>query len=55
VQPPAGADSFVIMLSGNASAGFFFVPVLAGVCLLLVIALVFNNFVRGHRWPQKWL
>jgi len=55
VHPPAGADPLVIMLSGNASAGFFFVPVLTGVCLLLVIALVFNNFVRRHRWPQKWL
>jgi len=55
VHPPAGADPLVIMLSGNASVGFFFVPVFAGVCLLLMIALVFNNFVRRHRWPQKWL
>ena len=55
VHPPAGADPLVIMLSGNASMGFFFVPVLSGVCVLLVIALLFNNLVRGRRWPERWL
>jgi CBS-domain-containing membrane protein len=54
VHPPAGADPLVIMLSGNASVGFFFVPVLSGVCALLVIALLFNNLVRGRRWPERW-
>jgi len=54
VHPPAGADPLVIMLSGNASMGFFFVPVLSGVCVLLVIALLFNNLVRGRRWPERW-
>ena len=55
VHPPAGADPLVIMLSGNASVGFFFVPVLSGVCVLLLIALLFNNAVRGRRWPERWL
>jgi len=55
VHPPAGADPLVIMLSGKVSAGFFFVPVLAGVCALLVIALLFNNVVRRRRWPDRWL
>lgn len=54
VHPPAGADPLVIMLSDNASLGFFFAPVLAGVCALLVIALLFNNLVRGRRWPERW-
>jgi CBS-domain-containing membrane protein len=54
VHPPAGADPLVIMLSGNASIGFFFVPVLSGVCALLVMALLFNNLVRGRRWPGRW-
>jgi CBS-domain-containing membrane protein len=55
VHPPAGADPLVIMLSGNASAGFFFMPVLAGVCVLLVVALLFNTMVRRRRWPERWL
>jgi CBS-domain-containing membrane protein len=54
MHPPAGADPLVIMLTGNASIGFFLVPVLAGVVLLLAIALVFNNFMRDRRWPERW-
>jgi CBS-domain-containing membrane protein len=44
VHPPAGADPLVII----------FVPVLSGVCVLLVTALLFNNVVRGRRWPERW-
>jgi CBS-domain-containing membrane protein len=54
VHPPAGADPLIIMLTGHASIGFFFVPVLAGVCVLLVIALLFNNLMRERRWPERW-
>jgi CBS-domain-containing membrane protein len=53
VHPPAGADPLVIILSGKASIGFLFMPVLAGVCLLLIVALVFNNAARKHRWPAR--
>jgi CBS-domain-containing membrane protein len=42
------------MLGGHASIGFFFVPVLGGVCLLLIVALVFNNAARERRWPERW-
>jgi CBS-domain-containing membrane protein len=54
VHPPAGADPLVIMLSGRASIDFLFVPVLAGVVVLLLIALLFNNLVREARWPDRW-
>jgi CBS-domain-containing membrane protein len=54
VHPPAGADPLVIMLSGNVSISFLLVPVLAGVCLLLIIALLFNNLPRERRWPERW-
>lgn len=53
VHPPAGADPLVIMLAGGASIQFLLVPVLAGALSLLVIALVFNNVVRGARWPRR--
>ena len=53
VHPPAGADPLVIMLSGGASVQFLVVPVLTGVLCLLLIALVFNNAVRGERWPRR--
>jgi CBS-domain-containing membrane protein len=54
VHPPAGADPLVIMLAGHASIGFFFMPVLAGVCVLLAVALLFNNLMRERRWPERW-
>ena len=53
VHPPAGADPLVIMFLGGASAQFLVVPVLIGVLSLLLIALVFNNVVRGERWPRR--
>lgn len=53
VHPPAGADPLVIMLSGNASIGFLFLPVGAGVCVLLVAALIFSNGVRRSPWPVR--
>lgn len=54
VHPPAGADPLVIMLAGGVSPGFLFVPVLAGVVLLMLVALVFNNVTRRERWPGRW-
>lgn len=52
-HPSAGADPLVIMLSGGASVQFLVVPVLTGVLCLLLIALMFNNAVRGERWPRR--
>jgi CBS-domain-containing membrane protein len=54
VHPPAGADPLVIMLTGHATISFFFVPVLAGVWVLLAVALLFNNLMRERRWPERW-
>ncbi|PCE23651.1 hypothetical protein BWP39_28635 [Paraburkholderia acidicola] len=53
VHPPAGADPLVIMLGGGASGTFLLFPVLAGVLLLLLIALVFNWAVHGEPWPRR--
>ena len=46
VHPPAGADPLVIMLAGGMSPRFLILPILAGVLVLQVIALLFNNIVR---------
>ncbi|WP_165098673.1 MULTISPECIES: HPP family protein [unclassified Caballeronia] len=54
VHPPAGADPLVIMLSGNAFIEFLFIPVISGFFLLLIIAVLFNNVVRGRRWHERW-
>jgi CBS-domain-containing membrane protein len=54
VHPPAGADPLVIMLAGTASLRFLIAPLVPGVLVLLVVALVFNNVVHRPRWPQRW-
>ncbi|WP_371826761.1 hypothetical protein [Caballeronia sp. SBC1] len=42
------------MLSGNAFIEFLFIPVISGFFLLLIIAVLFNNVVRGRRWHERW-
>lgn len=46
VHPPAGADPLVIMLAGGMSAHFLILPILAGVLVLQLVALLFNNVIR---------
>ncbi|OXC72100.1 Hydrogen peroxide-inducible activator [Caballeronia sordidicola] len=38
----------------EAEVGLVMVERTRCVCLLLVIALLFNNVVRGRRWPDLW-
>ena len=54
VHPPAGADPLVIMLGGTAKPLFLIFPVLIGVLLLLLVAVLFNKFFRDQRWPTQW-
>jgi CBS-domain-containing membrane protein len=53
VHPPAGADPLVIMLAGTTKLTFLLVPMLAGVAILLVIALLLARLER-RRWPIRW-
>jgi CBS-domain-containing membrane protein len=53
VHPPAGANPIVIMLAGKIKLAFLLAPVLLGVLILLVLALLVNN-VGGRRWPVRW-
>jgi CBS-domain-containing membrane protein len=53
LHPPAGANPVLIMLAGKAQLSFLLAPILCGVLLLLVLALVVNN-LGGKRWPLRW-
>ena len=53
VHPPAGANPVVIMLGGKMKLFFLLTPVLLGVAILLVLALLVNN-LSGRRWPLRW-
>jgi CBS-domain-containing membrane protein len=53
-HPPAGATAF-LAVQGHAEANFIMVPVLAGVLILLLVALFTNNVVYHRRYPRHWL
>lgn len=53
VPPPAGADPLVIMLGGTTKLSFLVAPILSGVALLLIVALLLSK-LEGRRWPAKW-
>jgi CBS-domain-containing membrane protein len=53
VHPPAGADPLVMLLSGTTKLSFLISPILFGIALLLVIALVVGK-LEGRKWPARW-
>ena len=54
LHPPAGIDPLLIV-SANLSWVFLIVPVLAGVLLLTVFALVWHRWIKRQAWPEQWL
>jgi len=58
LHPPGGATALVAILGGPKvqNLGYLFVlmPVAAGVLLLLLVALLFNNLIPRRRYPEFW-
>lgn len=54
VHPPAGSDPIIVMLA-HATWPFLLTPVLIGVLILQVSALIFHSFVKGRIYPQHWI
>ena len=52
-HPPGGATA-LIGIQGAAGPGFIVVPVLAGVLILLAVALFTNNIVYHRTYPRHW-
>ena len=52
-HPPAGINPLLVVVN-DFSWSYFAVPVAFGALLLLGFAYVWNNFVRGGSWPQRW-
>jgi len=52
-HPPAGINPLLIVLQ-DFSWDYLLVPVASGALLLLIFAYLWNNFVRGERWPSRW-
>ena len=53
VHPPAGSNPVIVFL-GHAGWGFFFLPVLSGALILVLIAWLYNNAVRDTPYPHYW-
>lgn len=53
LHPPAGAATMVV-LSGHASWGFIFVPVLVGAIILVLCGVITNNFAKNRHYPKYW-
>ena len=54
IHPPGGATA-LIGVQGHAGIGFLFVPVMAGVLILLTVALFTNNIVHHRQYPKHWI
>ncbi len=54
IHPPGGATA-LIGVQGHAGAGFLLFPVLAGVLILLAVALFTNNIVHHRQYPKNWI
>lgn len=52
-HPPGGATA-LIGVQGHATWAFLLVPVLAGVLILLAVALFTNNIVYHRQYPKYW-
>ena len=51
----AGGINPLLVVSGNLPWTFLFAPVLAGAVLLTAFAWLWHRWVRGQKWPQRWL
>jgi CBS-domain-containing membrane protein len=54
VHPPAGSNPVIIMLAAPGWE-FLFTPTLLGACILIAVALAFNNIDREARYPRHWI
>ena len=52
-HPPAGSNPLIVALAG-ASWDFLFTPTLFGSLILVAVALVYNNWGKGRRYPTYW-
>ena len=58
LHPPGGATALIAVIGGakvrNLGFLYAFIPAGAGAMILLVVALVVNNFSKNRRYPEYW-
>lgn len=53
-HPPAGADPIVVIL-GASSWNYIINPVLIGSIIIVIVALLINNFRSNRSYPTYWI
>lgn len=53
VHPPAVSNPVIVFLTAP-SWNFLFMPTLAGAILLVIVAYLYNNFIRKIQYPRYW-
>ncbi len=53
VHPPAGSNPVIVMLTAP-SWQFLLTPTLLGACILVIVALIFNNMPSKRNYPMYW-
>ena len=53
IHPPAGATALIAVISKQDWL-FPIAPVGIGICVLIVVAIIINNFAIKRKYPQYW-
>jgi CBS domain-containing membrane protein len=53
IHPPAGATALIAVITKQDWL-FPLAPVAVGICILIVIAIIINNFAIKRKYPQYW-
>ncbi len=57
LHPPGGATALIAIIGSEniKELGFYYIlsPVLSGVVILLIVALIFNNLTSKRKYPKK--
>lgn len=54
VHPPAGSNPVIVMLAAP-SWQFLLTPTLLGAIVLVMVAIIFNNFPKERAYPKYWV
>jgi CBS domain-containing membrane protein len=59
LHPPAGATALIAVMPSPKiqDIGWLYIglPVATGACIMLIIAVIFNNMPRKRHWPKSWI
>lgn len=54
VHPPAGSNPVIVMLTAPTWE-FLLTPTLVGAVILMIVAVLFNNFPKERTYPKYWM